>query len=75
MFLTLDVAPHKRTFLRRLICDLIDNIITEVEVVGIIKCYFFKPAVFIESLITKLFVYTHSYSLMTASAPNLRNLS
>ena len=52
MFLTLDVAPHKRTFLRRLICDLIDNIITEVEVVGIIKCYFFKPAVFIESLIT-----------------------
>ena len=40
MFLTLDVAPHERTFLRRLICDLIDNIITEVEVVGIIKCYF-----------------------------------
>ena len=56
MFLALYVAPHKRTFLRRLLCDLIDNVITEVEIVGIVKCYFFQSAVFIENLITILFV-------------------
>ena len=63
MFFAFNVAPYKRTFLRGFICDLIDNIVTEVKVVGIVQCYFFQSAVFIDNLITILFVDTHIYSI------------
>ena len=46
MFLALYVAPHKSTFFRSFICYFINNIITEVKVVGVFKCYFLQSAVY-----------------------------
>ena len=71
MFLALDVAPYKRAFFRRFICDLIDNIVTEVEVVGLVQCYFFQSVVFIDKLITIPFVDTHIYSIKAAAVFDL----
>ena len=50
MFFALNVAPYKRTFLRGFICDLIDNIVTEVKVVGIVQCDFIQSARLYRSL-------------------------
>ena len=73
MFFALNVAPYKRTFLRGFICDLIDNIVTEVKVVGLVQCDFFQSAVLIDNFFTILFIDTHIYSIKTV--PVLTSLS
>ena len=55
MFFSLNVAPYKRAFLRGFICDPIDNIVTEVKVVGIVQCDFFQSAVLIDDFTDPVF--------------------
>ena len=72
MLLIFGVAPHNRPLIRRFFRYNVHNIISEIEVVRIVKRYFFKRTVFIGYFRTKSLINAHNCSLPSAVIPMRR---
>ena len=66
------VAPYNRTLVRRFFRYFVHNVISEIEIIGIVKRDFFECPVFIGYFRTKSLINAHICSLLSAVIPMRR---